>query len=138
MSVAITAGVGTPIATELDAAGAQQQRITMGGQLNPVLTYIAISAGGGSGDNTIVAAVAAKRILVYKFFLNAAGAVDIKWKNGAAADFHLPVYLLGKGSSWMLPYDSEPWFVTTAGNALILNLTAAVAVNGSLYYIQTT
>lgn len=87
-----------------------------------------------SGDNTIVSATAAQTTRLYGFFLEAdGGAVKVKWKDGAAADFHPAMPLNDKGS-WFLPRDGRPWFKTTANTALILNLSAAVQVSGRAYY----
>ena len=89
-----------------------------------------------SGDNTIVAAVTAQTIRVHKLFLAASGAVSIKFKDGASTDF-MPAFPLQAYGGMVLDSDQDPWFVTTAGNALIINLSAAVQVSGILYYSQS-
>jgi len=87
-----------------------------------------------SGDNTIVAAVASKRIKVYAINLSAVGTVSVKWKDGAATDFQGAQDLQAR-EGYTLSV-SPPAFLlgTTAGNALILNLSAAVGVRGWIAY----
>lgn len=90
-----------------------------------------------SGDNIIVAAVAGQTVRVHKFFLKAGGAVNAKWRNGSGgSDFH-PALPLASGEGWVLDLDAEPWFVTSIGNALVVNLSAAVQVSGVVYYTQS-
>ena len=95
----------------------------------------AINAASSS-DNTLIAAVAGQTIRVHKLFFVASGAVNIKFKDGASTDLTpaMPIYA---GGGFTLDFDGDPWFVTTAGNAFVLNLSAAVQISGRIYYSQS-
>ena len=99
-------------------------------------TRVAINAAS-SGDNTLVALTSGQTIRAHKFFLIASGTVNIKFRDGTGGtDFH-PAIPLYAGGGVALDFDGDPWFVTTAGNALVLNLSAAVQVSGVLYYSKS-
>jgi hypothetical protein len=104
--------------------------ILYSGQTSLIPRYAAVAVSN-SGDNTIVAAVPGKRILVLQYNVMANGTVNAKWKDGASADLTgLGYYVANTGK--VVPFSPIGWMVTTAGNALILNLTAAIAVGGEL------
>lgn len=138
-NVIVTPGVGATIATD-DCGGVQVQKVKVafGGdgklhELSQQTINVALL-----GDNDIVAAGAAGIVtVIYGFWLVAAAAVNVKWKDGAGTDFHPVVYLTGQGASWMLPRDSKPWYSGTANTKIILNLSVAVQVSGTLYYGQS-
>lgn len=90
-----------------------------------------------SGDNTIVTGTASQSVRVYAFFFVVSAAVNVKWKDGAGTDFHpaLPFTVAG---AWDKDPMGRPWFTTQPGNALVLNLSAAVQVSGRLYYTKST
>jgi hypothetical protein len=88
-----------------------------------------------AGDNVLLVGTAAQTIRLFRMWIQAAAAVSVKFKDGAGADFH-PAVSLAAGGSWFLDFDGEPWFVTAAGNGLILNLSAAVSVGGRFYYTK--
>lgn len=96
--------------------------------------FAAISASS-SGDNTIVAAVTSKKIRVLRWSLSANGAVNAKWKSATAGDItglrYLQQYGGGGGTLCEIGH-----FETTAGEALVLNLSTAVAVGGDLTYVE--
>jgi len=85
-----------------------------------------------NGDNTVIAAQAGKMIMIHQLFLVCAGAVSLKFKDGASTDLCPALPMLTSGG---LTFDyKEPWFVTSQGNAFIINLSAAVQVSGRIYY----
>lgn len=87
-----------------------------------------------SGDNTIVAAVTGKRIKVYAVFLNATGTVNCKWKDGASTDLTGDMNFQAR-EGYTGDVDPPAFLLaTSAGNALVLNLSAAVAVDGWVAY----
>lgn len=110
--------------------------------VTPSLPTTALSSrtainAASSGDNTLIAAVTGQTIRVHKLFLIASGAVNIKFKDGAGGtDFH-PAIPLYAGGGMTLDFDGDPWFLTTAGNAFVLNLSAAVQISGRIYYSQS-
>lgn len=92
-----------------------------------------------TGDKTLVAAVAGQTIRVYGFFLFIAVATSLQFKDGVAgAGFH-GVIAAPTNFSMILDIQviEEPWFVTTAGNAFVLNQTGTSQISGRLYYSQS-
>lgn len=94
----------------------------------------AVINNNSSGDNAIIAASSGKTIKVWKIFFTAAGAVNVTFKDGASTALSGAVVLSGSGSSMTLYYDGSPHWVTSPGNAFIINLSGAVAITGQVYY----
>ena len=88
-----------------------------------------------SGDNTIVAAVATKKIRLLSGLLVAAGTVNVKWKSAAATDLTGAMSMLNAAR---IEHSATPWgqFETAAGEALVLNLSAAIGVAGWITYLE--
>jgi hypothetical protein len=93
-----------------------------------------------SGDNVIVAAVLGYSVRVVGYVLSFSGAVNAQWLSdvggGAVA---LSGLLYGPAAGAVLVAvepgpNARGWFQTARGKALNLNLSAAVAVGGSLIY----
>lgn len=106
--------------------------ILYSGQTSLIPRYAAITASS-NGDNTVVAAVAGKRILVLQYNVMANGTVNAKWKDGASVDITgLGYYVANTGK--VVPFSPMGWMVTGVGNALVLNLSAGIAVGGELGY----
>lgn len=85
------------------------------------------------GSNTVVAAVGTGKIRVVSLALIASGAVSVKLLT-AAADLSA-TYALAANGGLVLPFNEHGWFETNAGEALNLNLSAAVATGISIQYI---
>jgi hypothetical protein len=98
-------------------------------------------AASSSGDNTLIAASTGYKFRVLSFVLSFAGSVNAKFKTGASTDLTGLFYgsttagpafsadaLMGAGNITL------PQFTTAAGEALVLNLSGAVAVGGYLLY----
>lgn len=93
-----------------------------------------------SGSNTIVAAVAGKKIRVLSYVIIAAGAVTAKWQS-ASTDLTGAMSLAANGGaapsvSVLAPGGVYGLFETASGEALNLNLGGAVNVSGHLTYIE--
>ena len=100
-------------------------------------TIVAVSINAtSSGDNTVVAAVPGNRIRLIACHLHGNGDVNVSWKSGAATTLAAPMPLGVKGNGFVLPHapTGEYWQRTASGEALVLTLSAAVAVTGSLIY----
>lgn len=100
-----------------------------------VVKYAAIAASI-NGNNTVVAAVTGKRILVLAYNLVAAGAVNAKWRSGAATDISGLKTLAAAGSQLTYPENQHGWVRTVAGEALVLNLSSGTVVGGELTYVE--
>jgi len=96
------------------------------------MAYAAIAAST-LGDNTVVAATAGKKIQVERFWLTSSGTVNAKWRSGTT-DVSGLAYLVANGGLVCPGSGSEFWVETVAGQALVLNLSAAVAVGGFVVY----
>jgi len=85
------------------------------------------------GDNTVVAAVAGKKIDIVRIMFTNTGANSITFKDGAGTaltgvmDFAALAPFYAEG-------DNCPLFETATGNAFIINLTAATKVAGKVDY----
>lgn len=106
-------------------------------QLNTTdLSEVAINAAA-NGDNTLLAAQGAnQKIRVWAWWLKVNGSgvgVNMKFKDGAASDFH-PALPFNDKDGWVMGFNTRPWFTGTANTSLILNLSAAIQVSGRLYY----
>ena len=105
-----------------------------GYRLSPGLQSAIINSAAG-GDLVIVAAVAGQAVRVYRLILFPITASNITIKDGANTSL-TGAMTIGTGGLIQLPYDGEPWFVTSVGNAFIINSSAAVQVSGRAYFIQ--
>lgn len=89
-----------------------------------------------SGDNTIVAGVAAKTVRIHKLIITSvASPVTILFKDGASTT--LLTWVAPTNGGIVLDFDGEPWFITTAANAFVINLSAAVQIYGRCYFTQS-
>lgn len=102
--------------------------------LNASLSRAAINISA-SGDNTIVAGVAAQRVYVLRLFLWSNGIVNVQIKDGAGTNLTGAMALVAQ-SSQRYDFSDEPWFVTSNGNAFVINLSAAIQVSGVCHYVQ--
>ena len=98
------------------------------------MAYAPISAAT-LGDNTVVAAKAGKKIQVERFILVSASAVNVKWRSGTT-DLTGLMTMGGTGFFGLVVpgFGSEYWLDTAAGEALVLNLSGAVATGGVVVY----
>lgn len=96
----------------------------------------AISAAG-NGNNTLVAAVAGKKIKVLGLILVAAGAVNVRLESGAGGTALTGIITLAAASDRFVLPISPPdthWVETAAGALLNLELSGAVQVSGCIVY----
>jgi hypothetical protein len=98
-----------------------------------VIHHLPISTAA-SGDTTILAGVAGKRLMVLSYVLAAVGAVAVKFKGGST-DLSGAMSL---GSNGTVTGSNNPFghVVTAAGSALILNLSGAVQVSGHVTLVE--
>jgi len=86
-----------------------------------------------NGDNTIVSAVSGARIKVYAIIFNVTGTVNAIWVSGST---NLTGDMNFQAREGYTAVVTPPAFLlaTTAGEALILNLSAGTAVDGWIAY----
>ena len=89
-----------------------------------------------SGNNTIVALVASRKIRVLALYMVATGTVNARFESNAAGTALTGVVPLIANSGFVLPFNPAGWFETVAGELLNLELSAAISVDGSLTYIE--
>jgi hypothetical protein len=99
------------------------------------LSEVIINAAA-SGNNTIVAGIAAQTVRLFKLFLVCDAAVNLIMRDGAATNLTGTMVMLA-GGAIVLDFDGEPWFTTSASNAFVINLSAAVGIRGRAYYTQS-
>lgn len=88
-----------------------------------------------SGVTTIVALVSSKKIRVVAMQLVANAAVNIKWQSHVTPTDLTGLAYLAANGGYVFGYNPAGWFQTISGEALDINLSAAVAVGGSLTYV---
>jgi len=86
-----------------------------------------------AGDNQLVAGVAAQTVRLFRFWFFITGQASVKFRDGLT-DFH-PAIPFTDGS-WVMDFDGEPWFVTSPGNPLNLNVSSAAQISGRCYFIR--
>jgi hypothetical protein len=98
--------------------------------------FAAISTAA-SGNTTVVAAVASKKIRVLSYRFQAGADADVKFRdNTAGVDLTGAMSTGAKGGGGGAAFSPVGHFETAAGNALSVNLSAAVQVSGHLTYIE--
>lgn len=90
-----------------------------------------------AGVNEIIAAVDSNDIIrVYRLALIADASNNLTFLDGANGLSGAIPLIAHQG--FVLKFDTKPWFSTSAGNNLNINLTAGTFVNGILYYTGGT
>lgn len=89
-----------------------------------------------SGNNTLVSAVAAKKIRVLAAFLVSAGSVNARFESGADGTALTGQMNLVANTGFVLPFNPVGWFEAGTNTLLNLELSAAVSVDGSLVYVE--
>lgn len=87
-----------------------------------------------SGDTSLVSATASQNTKVYRFFLIAAAAVTVQFRDGSTVLAEFP---LAANQMFGLGFEQYPWFTGTDNTAFNINLSSAVSVQGRLYYIKS-
>lgn len=92
-----------------------------------------INNNGVGGDFTVVAAVAGKSHRIYGIRISVAGAVIVQIKDGAGTVLEVLNFAAAGGAAF---FDLRfyPYYTTTAGNAFVINASAAVQVDGRVEY----
>lgn len=96
--------------------------------------HTAVIDHASSGDNTIVAAVANKRIRVLSYVIVAAGAVTVRWEAGASGTALSGQMSLAANGGISAPEAILGHFDVPTGVLLNMELGGAVSVDGHLRY----
>jgi len=105
--------------------------ISPGSGVTPAFAAI---SGASSGDNTIVAANATKKIRVFALAIVAAGAVNVRFESAAGGTALTGVMSFAANGGYVLPYNEAGWFDTAVNELLNMELGGAVQVSGHLTY----
>lgn len=89
-----------------------------------------------SGENTILALVAGKKIRVLAVFMVSAGDVTARFESDTAGTALTGQMTLTTNSGFVLPFNPVGWFETVSGELLNLELSGAISVDGSLVYVE--
>ncbi len=87
-----------------------------------------------SGDTPIIAAIANKRIFIYRLYFILGAATDITFKDGSTALTGAMPFLAN--GFMILDPTQVPWHQTSIGAAFNINSSNAVQVSGSIGFIQ--
>lgn len=101
--------------------------------LTPKFANITASA---SGVTTLVAAVTSKKLRVLQIVLIASGTVNVKFQSHVTPTDITGLLYLTTNTGFAPGYSPIGHFQTVAGEALDINLSAAIAVGGYLTYIE--
>lgn len=119
-----------------DNMGVAQQTDVLMNDTSALTPKFEVIDDASSGNNTIVAAVAAKKIRVVSLLLVAAGTVNVRFEDGAGGDALTGQMNLVANTGFCLPFNPVGWFETSANTLLNLELSAAISVDGMLTYVE--
>lgn len=105
------------------------------GTTTTIIKRAAIDAAT-SGNNTIVAAVAGKKIRVLAVTLVGAGSVTARFESDADGTALTGQMTLAASTVVELGYNPAGWFETVSGELLNLELSGAVSVDGCIVYAE--
>ncbi len=94
--------------------------------------FVSINVSAG-GNNTIVAAVPGKNIIVLLYVVVCAATVALTWESSGGLILDGPCNFLDH-SGISVPMSTNGHFQTVKGEGLILNLSSPVQVGGHLVY----
>jgi hypothetical protein len=127
-----TLAAGTAFAGQISASDETSTVYNGTTALTPLFATIVASS---SGVTNIIAAVGGKRIRVLALSLVANAAVNVKFQSHVTPSDLSGLYYLAANGGFILPYNPIGWFQTVSGEALDINLSAAVACGGNLVYV---
>lgn len=91
-----------------------------------------------SGSNTLITGTASQTIKVYGLFFTSGSAVSAVFYDGTGTANPLTGTMsFTANGSMLLDISSEPYWTGSAGNALIMSLSAGSTVGGRIYYIRS-
>lgn len=155
--IQITAGSGTVVATE-DVGGGRQVQLVKpvwgaAGSFSepdtptglPVqfqtpkiqnLTWGVIASNSCGGDTTLVSAAGANTVRVWALIFTSCSPSTVTFKSCQTALSGGMTFPVNGGM--VLDVMGEPWYLTTCGGGLLVNVTSDVTINGSLGYTKSS
>jgi len=123
-------------AATTDSIGVAAMTNVINDGLTALTPKYAVIDAATSGDNTLVAAVASKKIRVLALFAVAAAAVAVRFESGASGTALTGQMNLAANGGFVLPFNPVGWFETASNTLLNMELGGAVSVDGSLVYVE--
>ncbi len=93
-----------------------------------------VISASSSGNNTIVSAVSGKKIRVTSWNFMANGTVNAKFTDGAGGSDLTGLYYMIVNTGISVPYHPEGYFTGSTNTALVINLSASIAIGGVITY----
>ena len=109
---------------------------TIADGLTALQPKFAIIDHASSGDNTLVSAVAGKRIRVLNIVMVVSGTVTIRFESGASGTALTGQIALTAQTGFAPGFDPTGHFQTAVGQLLNLELSDAVSCDGWLKYVE--
>jgi len=125
--------------TSAGASGVNHQQIVIRPDVSAIVarfSNVSLSANT-SGDNTMISGTTGQTIRVMGFFIGSTGAMTWKFKSSTATDL-MPSFPAAAGGAFGMPITGEPYFVTNAGESLVLNQSTSVQISGKIYYTKSS
>lgn len=135
VSGTVTVGSEPAKSRTVDSIAVSQQTDALMNGLTALTPLFAKISASASGANTLVAAVASKQIRVLQFTLVTAGAVNVKFQSHVTPTDLTGLMDFSANGGISAPFCPVGLFQTVSGEALDLNLSAAVNVGGWLVYV---
>lgn len=135
-TILINQGSTTPVVVdEVGSTKIQLTKIDLGSEGKSVLLVkSAPIAASSTGANTLVTGVASKQIKPIHIIVSSAGEVNVRFLS-AATPISGWFYLPNRGG-FVIPGRLHAAMKTVSGEALVMELSAAVAVGGLIEYVE--
>lgn len=88
-----------------------------------------------TGDNTIVAGISSQTVRVFRMFFVVSAATTITFKDGSTGMTGAMTF--NAGGAFILDFQGDPWFVTTASNGFVINQSGTAQISGRVYWTQS-
>lgn len=125
-----------PLDNTADNVGAALQTDVIMNDTTALTPKFAVINATVNGDNTIVAAVSAKKIRVLSYSIVADAAVGVAFEDGAGGSELSGQMAFAANGGISVPFSPVGHFETTANTLLNIELDAAANVRGHLCYVE--
>jgi hypothetical protein len=105
--------------------------VTINGSSSPLSS--AVINIDSSGNNVVVAGQTGKIIRVYRMAMVAMSSVTATIQDGGSTALTGPM-VLAANQELVFNYDTQPWFISSAGNAFEIKLSSGVQTSGVVYF----